>query len=399
MARVGDMDLGGHPSGCGVAFQLSSPAPCSHVYSNPKEPWEVQMSKGMTSVVARTSDTLGRSDVLAMGHERLQQCLDLLSFEKGINLLLKRPGDDHIILFVRDGVRVLQQVEVADLGVQVHAQVTVTDKDGNVVPQPPPPASIWNPCLRLYRLSQASTDLYEAYRNLWLGLESLLDAVCPKTPAEKERKWLLRALSSVGDLKAFVPATAKDPVAYIVGTQYDYIRCRVFHSKNAPVAHTGIPNPEKVASAYQQLIRLWREVAQRHLSVHPVGGGGMTYVGFKTTLGKTLNGRMTMSFTGDPSPCTEEDVAVSPAGYPVFPFAKVTYLGETSPGRVSFVGSQPMSRTGLTPVIHRICSKADEVLFTAWSTDDGLSLEDIDLFESYQTCRLVSRNLPRTLFA
>jgi hypothetical protein len=284
----------------------------------------------------------------------------------------------------------------------MNVNVVITDKDGKVVPPNPAPPPVWTPGLRFYRLSQSNTDLYDAYRSLWLGLETLLDTICPKLPAERERDWLLRAISHVGsaiDLKRFVPSNCTAPVAYIVGTQYDHIRCRLFHSKIAqPISNPDVPDPEEVASAYERLIRLWREIAEHCLSVRPGGGGAVTYAGFKMMLDNALADRLTMYFTDDASPTKKEDTEVSPSGRPVFPFSIVTYLSETAPGRVSFIGSQALAEIEVVPVVHRICSKAGDALMTGWSIEEGLCLDGIDYLESHQTIRLINRDLPRIVF-
>lgn len=402
MAKVGKIELGGRESGSGVAFQLSAPAQLSHVYAPTGEPWEVEIRKGETNIVARTPNSLGRSDILAYGPEQVQRCLDLLSFEKRENLLVKRPGDEHIVLYVRDGAYVAQHVSVSALGMGMKVSVKITDKDGNVLPANPTSPPVWTPGLRFYRLSQSNTDLYDAYRNLWLGLEALLDTICPKRRNERERKWLFRAISQVGstiELKRFVPSNCSDPVAHIVETQYEHIRCRLFHAKVAqPISRPDIPDPEEVASAYEWLIRLLREIAQRCLSVRSGGGGGVTDAGFKMVLDNALADRLTIYFTDDTSPFKKEDTEVSPGGRPVFPFSKVTYLSETAPGRVSFIGLQALAEIEVVPVVHRICSKAGDALMTGWSIEEGLYLDGTDYLESYQGFRLINRDLPRIVF-
>ena len=403
MAKLGSIALGGRGLGSGVAFQLSSPAPLSHLYAPAGERWEVEAHKGEATIVARTPDALNRSDVLARGLEQVQRALDLLSFEKRENLLVKRPGDDHVVVFFRDGAYIVQHVVVSALTMGLDLNVVIRDKDGNIVPPNPLPPSVWTPGLRFYRLSQSSSDLYDAYRCLWLGLETLLDTICPKHPAEREREWLLRALSDVGtrmDLARFVPANCTDSVAYIVGTQYDHIRCRLFHAKTAQETHLPIdvPDPEEVAAAYERLIRLWRDIAERVLSVQPGRTGAVTYSGFKMMLDNAFADRLTMYFTDDSSPVSKEDTEVSPGGHAVFGFANVTYLSETAPGRVSFLGSQPLENLETLPVIHRICSKAHDALMTCWSSEEGLYPDDVDFLESHQTIRLVNRDLPRVVF-
>jgi hypothetical protein len=405
MAGVGSIKLGGHGFGCGVAFQLSAPAPISHIYIPAGENWEIEMHEGETNIIARTPDFLNRPDVLRRGLEQVQRCLDLLSFEKRLNLILKRAGDEHIVIFSKNTDLILQHVDVSPITMGISATVELRDKNGSVLPPNPSPPPVWIPGLRFYRLSQSNTDLYDAYRCLWLGLEALLDIICPKSKGERENGWLYRALSDVEktiDLKQFVPTSftgCTDSVAFIIGTQHDHIRCRLFHAKIvSPVSNADIPDPEEVSSAYERLLRLWREIAIRCLSVRSGGGGAVTYVGFKMMLDNALGNGLTMYFTDDPTPVKKEDNEVSPNGRPVFQFSDVSYLSETAPGRVSFVGSQPLCGVSPLPVVHRICSKAGDSLMTGWSTEQPLYLDGIDYLESHQTFRLINRDLPRVIF-
>lgn len=155
----------------------------------------------------------------------------------------------------------------------------------------------------------------------------------------------MRAISQAGatiDLKQFVPAGCDDPAAYIVDAQYKNIRCRLFHSKIAPaISRPDVPDPEDVISAYEHLVRLWREIAERCLSVRSGGGGAFTYAGFKMMLDNALTNRLKMFFTDDPSPIRIEDTEVSPTGRPIYPFSTVTYLSETSPGRTAWLRRSP----------------------------------------------------------
>jgi len=409
MARIGSIDIGGHatlgttgnPMLCGAAFDLAEEVKADFIYAPSGTPWEVETRAGQSRVVARTSLTLTRQEVLSQGLEWSQRCLDLLSFERRVHLLLANPGDKHVLLFFRDGTLVLQHGVVANLHTSVSVEAVVTDREGRVKLHTPPP-SVWVPALRYHRLSQASRDLYEAYRNLFLGLEALLGDVCPKKVNEREREWLLRAMSEVGrrvNLGHFVPEGILDAPAYLIGTQYDAVRCRLFHAKgDARGTALDIPNPEEVGVAYERLVRLWRDIARVCLSARCGGEGGMTYAGFRMMMEEALSRGLSMYFTDDPSPAGKDDTEVSPLGMKVCSFKDAVFHGETDPGRVTFLGSQPVSELPEPPAVHRVCAKAGETLLLVSCVEDGLEMTDVDVFESLQTIRLRNRDLPRVAF-
>src|SRR5437867_5425743 len=192
MARIGTLSMAGRgtapgaPAGLAVAFELTRAPESDFLYRPDGAGWEVEIRAGQRSVVARTTDLLDRSALLATGLEYAQRCLDIVSFEKRREALLANPGATHVVLFPRDNRLVLQHVDVSTVGVGIGAAtLVIKDKDGKVKEEPVQPP-VWTPGLRFYRLSQSSSDLYEAYRNLFLGLETLLDMLHPKKPREGE---------------------------------------------------------------------------------------------------------------------------------------------------------------------------------------------------------------------
>jgi hypothetical protein len=409
MARIGDIVIGGNnsigisgaPILSGVAFDLLDGPEFDFTYIPDGTSWEVELKARQPTVVARTTDRLSRSDVLSTGLEYAQRCLDLMAFERRSEATLAGPGDSHVLLFSRNGALVLQHVDVYPCGVSVKAVVVARDKHGNSLsPNVAPP--VWTPGLRFYRLSQTSRDLYEAYRNLFLGLEALLYAVVPKAKKEGEKKWLLRALSQIAaqtNLEELVPKGVTNSPAYIVDTQYDDIRCRLFHAKpSASGKLLDLPDPEKVSAAYEQLVRIWRKIAQSCLFVRGGGGGAMTYVGFKSMFDNAFSNNLSLYCTEDPSPPKKTDTEISPLGKAVHAFHEVKYLGETAPGRVSIVGSQPVDQASTSVSVFRICTKVGDSLFTAGYVERGLDIRDVDIFESLQIFRLVNLDLPKVGF-
>lgn len=412
MANIGKIYLGGRNAGGSahpevvngaVAFQLNQPSNKDDVYYSEDAKWVAEIKTGQRTIVARTKTILSRNDIVRIGFEQAQRAIDIFAFELNLLFTISDPGDSHIVLFLRDGDLVVQHVDVSNLAFTVHADIEVRDKDGNLVPPPPSPPCVWSAPLRYFRLSQTANDLYEAYRNAFLALESLLNSISPKTRSEGEKQWLLRALqvvSAKADLRQFVPARTTDPAGYIMTAQYEQTRCRLFHGKGElPATYEGSVNPEDVASAYGQLIRIWREIAQKHLPVRVLGGGAVTYTGFRMMMDRAFASNLSAFYTDDTSPPRGEDTEISPLGRNVHPFSEVRYLSETSPGHVSFVATQKFSPSRKPTMVHRICSKVKDALFATSFIDDGVFPDDVDTFESFQTVRLLNKQQPRTSFA
>jgi hypothetical protein len=90
---------------------------------------------------------------------------------------------------------------------------------------------------RYFRYSQAAQNVLDAYRNMFLALESLLDYVEQKQASDGETDWLKRALATAQarglDLSAFVQPGSTDPVQDFLDAHYSTVRCAAFHSKSS----------------------------------------------------------------------------------------------------------------------------------------------------------------------
>ena len=73
-----------------------------------------------------------------------------------------------------------------------------------------PDALEWDESLRYFRLSQATDDLFDAFRNLFLALESILSLKTPQQSEGSESKWLRRAWGAARE-RMSSPQVPSDP--------------------------------------------------------------------------------------------------------------------------------------------------------------------------------------------
>ncbi len=125
----------------------------------------------------------------------------------------------------------------------------------------------------------------------------------------------------------------------------------------------------------------------------------MTYEGFHHMMDSTFSRKLDVFYTEDSSPARKDDNEISPMKLTVHRFELAEYLSETSPGHVSFLATQRYNPTLGHIVVHRICSQVDGKLLTVSLIEDGLFPNDIEVFESYHTIRLVNKGLPKTSFS
>jgi hypothetical protein len=110
-----------------------------------------------------------------------------------------------------------------------------------VAPQPEPNPLVWHESFRYFRLSQITDDLFDAYRNAYLALESVLSSIAPQptNPAgkvtEREGDWFKRALieaDKIVPLASVVPSGIADPVQRLFDELYVNMRSAMSHAKS-----------------------------------------------------------------------------------------------------------------------------------------------------------------------
>jgi hypothetical protein len=228
MAKIGNIYLGGKESveptsehfPSGIAFLLKCESAIDYIWESQNSDWQVELKKDHIYAVARSRYPQAYDNLVAYGLEQILRCLDIIAVKKRGILALDHPQMNHIALFQTGEKTVLRHFSVTTLGIETSISVEVRDKDGNIKPSTPIPEPSWTSAFAYYRLSQASQDIFEAYRNLFLSLEALLNSIRPRLRDEYETTWLRNALSVIaakGLLANHAPATA-DPIEYFMET-------------------------------------------------------------------------------------------------------------------------------------------------------------------------------------
>lgn len=273
---------GGNAAGA-VAFSLAAPPRRDRLRQFAAEQWEIDMRSGRDHIVARTSRSMSRDAMLDEAIEMTHRALDLTSIEELDHIATSAPADNHVIL-LNDGRKVtVTYYAVIDFPIEMNVSLEVRRANGTVEQPPAPVVPKWTPAFRFHRLSQSSRDLFGAFRNLYLGLEAVLDQLWPKRRSEGEKAWLLRAVIAAGakvDLAKIATPGAPNATQDLVDQLYD-VRVHLFHAKTG---RTLIPDERvsylKVAKTYPVLVSLWTEIVRQWLGLSR-GGGVITYQGFK----------------------------------------------------------------------------------------------------------------------
>ena len=155
---------------------------------------------------------------------------------------------------------------------------------------PGPSPGTWHKSFRYFRMSETTDDLFDAFRNLYLALESILSDLEPVQPTKKggwepEFKWLLRALKAAQkhvNLNDYLLSATSDPVQGVIDELYKTIRTSVFHAKNGrPVL---LPQDQGdrplVVGAKERYTRLYLDLVALCKGVR-FPTGGLSQAGFE----------------------------------------------------------------------------------------------------------------------
>lgn len=404
MAQLGTIEIGGRADNgsCSYGFscELKDAAVSSHLWASPDKIWNFELRAGEKFAAARCSTPLAPEELLQTALSVAYQALDVIAVNTNETLSLDKPLRDHFLVFDDHGTCVLRQVVNFRIKITQSVQIKIKHKDGTETVVDNEPQPTWHPSFRYYRLSQLSSDVYEAYRNLYLAFEAVCSEKFERSENERESEWVrrcFRRLHQDFDLSAYAPAGHDQPAEYLFGVLYEHARCRLFHAK---AGESIIPflelNQSTVQAAYLTLVKLYRFVCADLLGFSKASGV-FTHQGFRSLMdGMFGGGRAGISVTADRSPLLPEDTEVSPKGEQVHVLLAIQYLGETAPGIVCVRGVEEspsrlseVSRTGLL---------SEGKLIAGSHTPGSLKLNGIDRFESFLYTGLVQGNQPKDLF-
>jgi len=407
MASIGGLVLGAEPSSdgypykAGVACQLIKPLSIDLAFDVKGQDWQVRGKKNGRYLVASHPSEISFEEAKTQGVSALMEALDLACIQQNEGNNLRHPSDNIIVLFVEDGCSILTVDYTFDLSIGVSFQVQVTNSLGQVIPNEEPAPPKWHRSLRYYRLSQIAADIYEAYRNLYLAFEALVETIYPREKTEREGDWIRRCFTRMREefnLAAFAPDKHSHPNEYLYGVLYEHTRCNLFHSRTTDAI---LPyyqlDTQKIRVAYDTLLRLWRHIASKILGTNN-GGGVITFIGYRTQMDAVLSeSPLLVSVSDDNSPPKESDTMVSHSGRPAVALSSCRYAGEITPGTVGAFFAEdndPMK----FPTIHRIGLVRDNGLYGIGFIEEGLRLDGVDSFRVRAYQRLIQGSQPRTIF-
>src|SRR5450759_1149137 len=251
----------------GRELDLASPGAVLFLTTPARRDWAEHLSNGVTVVTAKDSTAaivvgldgkLGIDDAADMARRLANEALDLMAVRSLGTYTLTNPTSPTVVWAPRGGLVRLRTSS------DVHSTFSMT---AGGTPSPPP--TPWHASMRYFRLSQTTSDLFDAFRNLYLGLESLLSTIEPMRlgpdgrPDEREGYWLERALATAERMltthnpalllgRYLQPATGATGAAGVQAVKadlYTNVRTTVFHAKNGRTVALPHHEPDRAAVA------------------------------------------------------------------------------------------------------------------------------------------------------
>jgi len=400
--------LGADNAPCsGAAFDLQQAARESEVVS--VDGWEAAVREGQRTIVVRSGSETNHDDAFRTGLATAQKALDLMSMRGGNNLVIKAFDDEHVIWWVEAGEVVIRIVSLAPVRIDVPpVTVTVTDSGGSIVPQPSTQAVIWDESFRYFRLSQTTDDLFDAYRNAYLALESVLSSIAPQITnaagnvAEGEGAWFKRALGEADKIVALAPlapAGSADPVQDLFEELYVNMRSAMSHAKSG--RKVLLPQDEReradVTASLRRLVGLYLKLAEVHLGARRPGGG-MFAVAFRMMIAPTLE-NMAVHVSDDESPFNKSETSPNPAGGAM---KSLSPAGDVDTSG-SFVVTRLWSASGADlsdlPFVRRVVGMVDDMPGMAAELDGRLALGSAQRLEVVLGARGSNTRQPRDRYS
>jgi hypothetical protein len=356
-------------------------------------------------VVARAGNRSNHADALREALSVAQQGLDLLSIEGRADLSTHEVDDWHITWWEELSGVVLRVTELVTFGARIDVAVTKRDSQGNVVLDPPPPPTPWDESYRYFRLAQVTDDLFDAYRNLYLALESLLHSIEPvrQDPNtgrfESEKKWFKRAIgmTNVANLADFAPPGAKNPPHDIYVDLYQDTRTSLFHAKgNRP--HLRPHEAEergRVEESLKRLTRLYLAIVEAQHGVRR-RSGGVTEDGFQLMTSLLDSGAQTFA-SDEALPETDIPSGLTSGAYHALPTRRAPEMDR--PFFKSILGSATFASLPLLSVSQLVLVTNSGIPMATADLDGSLTLDHVHRFEAHLPLRMRHPQLPREFYS
>ena len=362
----------------------------------------IKIAVGSAYVVACFSGANSKDDALTLGYELIHEALDYMSLTGCGDFATSNIEDEYIVWWKSQGKITIAVDTTANLPFSVGSiELIVRDPSGNIIPPTITPVN-YDPAFRYYRLSQVSTDLFDAFRNMYLSFELLISTKHPIVKNQREADWiklvLTNELSTLG-LAALCPPSQAAPVDYIFKTIYTDARLPLFHAKDRKAYFLAQKNPQErkqISDALALLTQIVIRIADIWYNTRRIGGGVNLEILDDANLGIFATAIYTV--TSNPAIPNETDDLSSAAYSEGLQFSASTMPAVKSVQRFHIYGSTTSNSLSSQQPLRglHIGNSTSPLIYNC--LEDSLDISGTDFFEISTFIRNFNASEPRTLF-
>lgn len=364
---------------------------------------EVEIRAAGAYVVARFDAAPDAASAFSLGHALVQQGLDMISIVGLGDVVIRDAQDEYLLWWTDAPGLVLRAVTTTHLRFTVGpVTLTVTDKEGNGVP-PVRTHPRHHVAFRFFRLAQATDDLFDAYRNMYLAFEALLSSQHPKPSSQREIDWLRRGLRSASEALRLgalgLPASA-DPVEAIIEKVYRDARLPLFHAKEGQPYFAPQSTPDNrrvVVEALDLLTKIVLRMAESWFGVRRSGGG--VFFGWVYDSVRQMLADCSAYASSDAAPFDATEQDLSHERFATAARLQSRLAPELQRGREPAVLSVATGvELAKASPLRRVDLASASTPFAAHILEEPIELTGVHHFEDIMHIRSLNTNQPRTLF-
>jgi hypothetical protein len=339
------------------------------------------MYPGSRDLVVRFSRRVDPTQLSSQAGLVASDALDLLLARNGHAARIGHVPDTGLIWWIQGGTESARLTHRAALATSCSGSATALDATGKPRPQVPDPEPLLHESFRYFRLSQTTDSLFDAFRNAYLALESVLTDLESPQPKENETDWLMRALhtgQTVAGLDLVMGCSSADVPRRFMTTVYERVRCRLFHGKTTDLDPASGEDRELVLQTYRAVVQCFLLLASERFRFRQGGSGGLTGDAF-TAMGSALAGTAIM--VGSGNLVTEPELLIGLRDVPMpKQFGKIRFRGRIAApfdarmAKVNLVltswDGAPTSRHPLAGTLETDGLRSLEVVLEFWNRID-----------------------------
>ncbi|MDI6452360.1 hypothetical protein [Peloplasma aerotolerans] len=274
MIRIGNMNINISDFRIAILFFLKKK---SHItYSSDIEienlTWSVKTFKDNYAICATTNGSKkSKKAYYESGYKAIQRFLDVVCLIKKPAMSIDYDTKEQVSFYMINTPehRSLEIYSRDYLKFDANIEFEIRDLDGNLIESKI--EATYYPAVRYLRMSQLSDSLLDAYRYLFLSVESAINVYSPHTK-NKENEWF-------GDVLEHANIKSKNPLVYSEGIKkhfiknhYTKIRNKLFHSKGKMILPFDNYDMSMLYDAYIDLFDICAMIFEVHFNQNIRGG-------------------------------------------------------------------------------------------------------------------------------